>query len=86
MAWILLWKGSARVYYNAKEDWPLVWSVDDGKIENEYKVSNVGLFVSGFRTMARTEDMPVQPKVWLEYDRCQVYIEEETRRVKITIW
>lgn len=81
--WQFLWRGRCRIYYNQKEDAPFIWSVDDGHIENEYKVRNVLVSIPGCYTNTRTEDMSEQPKVWIEHAACAVYI-NENQEVKLT--
>jgi hypothetical protein len=83
MQWELLWKGRCRVYFNAKEDFPLIWSVDDGDVANEYKVRDVCSLGPTWKTQARAIDEPEQPKVWINFINCAVYMNEE-REVKIT--
>jgi len=86
--WRLLWTGRARLYYNASDEAPYVWSIDDGYVENAYKVT--GVTIQGglaYRTASRTELDVAQPKVWIETIPgvvCSIYLNEEDRSARIT--
>jgi hypothetical protein len=82
--WTLQWKGRCRVYFNAHEEAPLIWSVDDGNIRTEIKATEVCINVIGFQTGKRIVGMPEQPKVWLEiHHTVAVYQHSVTKVISI---
>lgn len=83
MEWELLWKGRCRIYFNASQEAPYIWSIDNGESGFEVKVIDVALIIIGFSTQQRTKDDPAQPKVWLEHNRCAVY-KNKNNEVKVT--
>jgi hypothetical protein len=78
-----MWRGRCRVYFNTSDEAPNIWSIDNGTVEEEYKVVSIKFLVGNFRTVERIDADPAQPKVWLEHDRCAVYM-NENNEVKIT--
>jgi hypothetical protein len=66
----LLWKGNARVYYNAFEEAPLVWSVDDGDPATEVKTDVI--FVLS-HTLTQTGPRNVQPKAWMRCEEVEIH-------------
>lgn len=65
-----LWDGKTRLYFNAFEEAPLVWSVDDGNPDNERKVAFV-TFRCGGRVVAGPRT--IQPKCWVEFEEAEVW-------------
>jgi hypothetical protein len=56
-----------RLYFNAKEEWPLIWSVDYGDTSTERKVSEVRVDSVVGMTMFDREIPKDQPRAWIEY-------------------
>jgi hypothetical protein len=62
-----------RVYFNQKEDYPLVWSVDDGSQQNEFNVPSVvvqGVGYTRYLAMPKSEDCPA---AWLEFHEARLH-------------
>jgi hypothetical protein len=53
-----------RLYFNAKADAPLCWSVDEGDISSEKNVKEIHVLIP-MVTVFAGEDSP-QPRAWLE--------------------
>lgn len=70
-------KGKWRVYYNMKEDYPFVFSIDDGTSETEQNFTSIA--VNGHGEMKY--DSNVQPHCWLEVEG-----EMEFERGRAVIW
>lgn len=58
-----------RVYFNQKEDYPNVWSIDDGYQANEINVSSVVMQgVSAVRYSGEARDKnKALPVAWIEF-------------------
>ena len=61
----LLWDGFTRVYFNAWEEAPKFWSVDQGVGTEELKVDRVHFHGATLSTVALA-GKTVQPRAWLE--------------------
>jgi hypothetical protein len=57
------WTGSYRLYFNAKEEHPKVWSIDDGDPTHEIKVEEVYLYTNAATRFVPSETQPI---AWLE--------------------
>jgi len=57
-------KGTWRVYYNMRSDFPFVFSVDDGDAEREGNFTSVVVHGHGIMRY----DAGVQPHCWLEVE------------------
>ena len=66
-----LWIGFCRVYFNAYEEGPFFWSVDDGDTAHEVKCTNVDFDGAGFQT--RVKPGKAQPRAWIEIPRAAVW-------------
>ena len=55
-----------RIYFNRWNDFPLIWSVDDGSQANEKIVSQVILDEVEGRTMTGQGDNVNSPSAWIE--------------------
>ncbi len=58
-----------RVYFNRCEDWPQVWSVDEGTVATEVNV--IGVRLDGVRSVTRSgvvTDAAREPKAWLDVE------------------
>jgi len=63
-----------RLYFNHRNDFPNVWSVDDGDPANEVKVAEVvieGIGLAKFNGEARKEYAPV---AWIEFPSAKCWI------------
>lgn len=60
--------GKWRVYFNAKEEWPLVWSVDDGDPETETKFASVTIHGRAVTVYNKDTSLPAQPMAWIEVE------------------
>lgn len=65
-----------RVYLNRFEDFPLLWSIDEGTLETESHVKNViGQNVSfKFRSDLTTDNIS-SPKAWIEVEAESLYFD-----------
>lgn len=70
----LLWTGRCRIYFNAYEEGPLFWSVDEGTTATEVKCTDVAYSGSGFYTVVNAGSK-VQPRAWIEVDEAEVSIQ-----------
>lgn len=60
-----------RLYFNAKADAPLLWSVDEGDISTEQKLIIVVLEgVSGY-THENLDAADPEPRAWIEFEDCE---------------
>lgn len=68
-----LWYGRVRVYFNAYNEAPLFWSVDNGDPRTEVKCCGVKIdypvqsVVTAFVSVSE-----IQPRAWLEADQAIV--------------
>jgi hypothetical protein len=62
-----LWSGFTRVYFNAFEEAPNFWSLDQGVGTPEIKVERVTMRSSELSTVV-IAGSKVQPRAWLEGD------------------
>jgi hypothetical protein len=66
-----------RVYFNAKEEWPLVWPVDRGDPSTEQKVRKVDICgAEGITVFERYGKL--QPKAWIEYSSATLIVRDNT--------
>lgn len=62
----VLWSGRFRVYYNKRDEFPYVWSVDMGTAESERKFQQVSIAVSVRGSANLRSDNRTEPRAWLE--------------------
>jgi hypothetical protein len=67
----LLWTGVCRIYFNAFEDTPLFWSVDNGDRATAIKCPRV-VMAGSFETVVVSEQR-AEPRAWLSFKRASVY-------------
>lgn len=73
-----------RVYFNRKEDFPKVWSVDDGHQANEIMVSSIitqGL--SRYVWSGVIKHSETEPRAWVEFAHARIHQINESDRVLI---
>lgn len=75
-----------RVYFNRKQDYPLVWSIDEGTQATETNVSDVVIIASYTSTKSRINDGTIDvnntPLAWLEVEAQGIRIADGVA----TIW
>lgn len=59
----VMWTGRYRVYFNAREEAPRVWSIDDGDPKTEVKVEEIYIYTSAF---SKFDANSLEPKAWFE--------------------
>lgn len=62
-----------RVYFNQKEDYPNVWSIDDGDQENEIRVPGIvvqGVCCTQYMYKPKSADHPV---AWLHFHEARLH-------------
>lgn len=67
----LLWTGVCRIYFNAYNEAPLYWSVDNGDPSTEVKCQRV-VMTGDFETIVAPEQ-EVEPRAWLCFQSASVY-------------
>jgi hypothetical protein len=67
----LLWTGVCRIYFNAYNEAPLYWSVDNGDPSTEVKCQRV-VMTGDFETIVAPEQK-VEPRAWLCFKSASVY-------------
>jgi hypothetical protein len=68
----LLWNGRCRMYFNAYEEGPEFWSVDDGDAATEVKGTALHFIGCDFETVVQAE-RKVQPRAWIEVASASVW-------------
>ena len=64
---MIVFRGRFRVYWNRALEAPLVWSVDDGAVENEMKVSRVKIRGAVLQTECNMNNDHIrEPRGWIE--------------------
>lgn len=61
-----------RVYFNKKNEYPLVWSIDDGNLDNEIKVSMVVCEALGWTIYNGEPANELSPVAWVEF-QCSLF-------------
>jgi hypothetical protein len=56
-----------RVYFNKRNDWPLVWSVDDGDQKNEINVNHATFNDFGRTVYSGDPVSETSPVAWIEF-------------------
>lgn len=66
-------KAMIRLFFNAHEEFPLIWSIDEGSIASEHKIARVdfGISLRG-RTGYNPQAPQGEPKAWIEFENCEV--------------
>ena len=73
-----------RVYFNRREDFPKVWSVDDGDPANELIVSHVVTQgISRWVWSGDSEPNEDFPRAWVEFRSARIHKIDEHDRVFI---
>jgi hypothetical protein len=70
-----------RAYFNRRDDFPILWCVDNGTIATQFRVRNVvfigvhGWFASdlGIKRADRRKGRPNEPVGWFEFDARAVF-------------
>ncbi len=57
-----------RVYFNSSEEWPLVWSVDEGTVATEYKYAKVTIQGEAVTRYNPNADNKTEPRAWVEVE------------------
>jgi hypothetical protein len=73
-----------RVYFNRKEDFPNVWSVDDGNQTNEIIVPRViSQGVSRFVWNGITQSSEVSVRAWVEFNSARLHRTDQSDEIFI---
>lgn len=80
----VLWAGRCRIYFNAYEEGPRFWSVDNGSTETEVKCNNVHFRGTGFTTKVNAGSK-IQPRAWIEVDDARIWLDDQEVTVDSTI-
>jgi len=68
----LLWTGRCRMYFNAYEEGPNFWSVDDGDTAHEVKGTALHFEGCDFETVVKPGSK-VQPRAWIAVSFASVW-------------
>ena len=68
----LLWNGRCRMYFNAYEEGPNFWSVDNGDTASEVKGTELHFVGCDFETIVNKASK-VQPRAWIEVESASVW-------------
>jgi hypothetical protein len=61
----ILWTGHFRVYYNKRDEYPFIWSVDRGTADTERKFQHIVVEVPLHGAANINADNRNEPKAWL---------------------
>jgi hypothetical protein len=70
-----------RWYFNRCEDFPQIWSIDEGTIESEVNVIGVRVGCTAMITSGRAEDFSTvdskrEPKAWVTIDAARCVLDK----------
>jgi len=68
----MLWTGRCRMYFNAYEEGPNFWSVDDGDTAHEVKGTALHFVGCDFETVVNAGSK-VQPRAWINVPQATVW-------------
>lgn len=64
----VLWSGHFRVYYNKRDEFPFIWSVDRGDVGSERKFERVTISTKVIGASRAGADNRDEPVAWLQGD------------------
>jgi hypothetical protein len=79
----MLWRGKARIYFNAWEEGPMFWSVDNGDPASEVKCP--GVIIGALAASVVTKEK-VQPRAWFEVESALVSRLPDGRIKIVSAW